>query len=232
MKKIIILLMGMILVFSAMSCSVDAHDDLNEKITESENTESSKDEDKSNEDEETPTAESEDEDDTDESKDDSEKEDEESSKLDESSENTETNEPKEDTEVEESKDEDDTDESDSIENINTNNDSSDNSNDENKTWCYVNENINILELNYIAHYKDSTYKFNSDINDSSMVKSMPFTMRCNASSTSEVMRVIVITVTYDNGTLNFAINSQSPYYNITNVTYDSSSTVDIYIQHN
>ena len=142
------------------------------------------------------------------------------------------------------------DESNSTENVNTNNNSSNNgsetptsSNDEgngngsetptssNTTSCIIGQR-NVLELNYIAHYEDSTYKFNSDTNDSSVVKSMPFTMRCNASSTSEVMRVIVITVTYNNGTLNFAINSQSPYYNITNVTYDGSSTVDIYIQHN
>ena len=100
------------------------------------------------------------------------------------------------------------------------------------TSCTIGQR-NVLDLNYIAHYENSTPTTFNDIraNDENTAKSAPFTMRCNVSPTSAT-RDIVVTVTYNNGTLNFAINRETPYYNITNVTYDGSSTVDIYIQHN
>ena len=101
---------------------------------------------------------------------------------------------------------------------------------EDKTWCEIDENINILELNYIGYYENFTAIFNSDSNDSELVKTIPFTMRCNIPSSNGGFREIVITVKYNEGKLNFSINSQSPYYTIKCVNY-SKSTIDITILH-
>ena len=46
---------------------------------------------------------------------------------------------------------------------------------EDKIWCEIGEDINILELNYIGYYENFTAIFNSDTNDSKLVKTTPFT---------------------------------------------------------
>ena len=103
---------------------------------------------------------------------------------------------------------------------------------ENKTWCEIDENINILELNYIGYYENFTAIFDSDSNDSELVKTTPFTMRCNIPSSNGGFREIVITVKYNEGKLYFSINSQSPYYTIKCVNYSKlTSTIDIMILH-
>ena len=103
---------------------------------------------------------------------------------------------------------------------------------EDKIWCEIDENINILELNYIGYYENFTAIFNSDSNDSELVKTTPFTMRCNIPSSNGGFREIVITVKYNEGKLDFSINSQSPYYTIKCVNYSKlTSTIDIMILH-
>ena len=103
---------------------------------------------------------------------------------------------------------------------------------ENETSCKIDENINILELNYIGYYEDSTAIFTSDSNDAELVKTTPFTMRCNIPSSNGTFREIVITVSYNEGKLDFSISSQSPYYTIDYVDYsESTSTIHIYILH-
>ena len=111
-------------------------------------------------------------------------------------------------------------------------DDTENEDVENKTWCEIDENINILELNYIGYYENFTAIFNSDSNDSELVKTTPFTMRCNIPSSNGGFREIVITVKYNEGKLDFSINSQSPYYTIKCVNYSKlTSTIDIMILH-
>ena len=113
-----------------------------------------------------------------------------------------------------------------------NEDGSENEVVEDKTWCEIDENINILELNYIGYYENFTAIFNSDSNDSELVKTTPFTMRCNIPSSNGGSREIVITVKYNEGKLDFSINSQSPYYTIKCVNYSKlTSTIDIMILH-
>ena len=103
---------------------------------------------------------------------------------------------------------------------------------EDKTWCEIDENINILELNYIGYYENFTAIFNSDSNDPKEVKTTPFTMRCDIPSSNGGFREIVITVKYNEGKLYFSINSQSPYYTIKCVNYSKlTSTIDIMILH-
>ena len=114
----------------------------------------------------------------------------------------------------------------------SNEDGSENEVVEDKTWCEIDENINILELNYIGYYENFTAIFNSDSNDSELVKTTPFTMRCNIPSSNGGSREIVITVKYNEGKLDFSINSQSPYYTIKCVNYSKlTSTIDIMILH-
>ena len=124
------------------------------------------------------------------------------------------------------------DDSENNENEHFNEDDSENKVVEDKTWCEIDENINILELNYIGYYENFTAIFNSDSNDSELVKTTPFTMRCNIPSSNGGFREIVITVKYNEGKLYFSINSQSPYYTIKCVNYSKlTSTIDIMILH-
>ena len=124
------------------------------------------------------------------------------------------------------------DDSENNENEHFNEDGFENKVVEDKTWCEIDENINILELNYIGYYENFTAIFNSDSNDSELVKTTPFTMRCNIPSSNGGFREIVITVKYNEGKLYFSINSQSPYYTIKCVNYSKlTSTIDIMILH-
>ena len=124
------------------------------------------------------------------------------------------------------------DDSENNKNEHFNEDDSENKVVEDKTWCEIDENINILELNYIGYYENFTAIFNSDSNDSELVKTTPFTMRCNIPSSNGGFREIVITVKYNEGKLYFSINSQSPYYTIKCVNYSKlTSTIDIMILH-
>lgn len=103
---------------------------------------------------------------------------------------------------------------------------------ENKTWCEIDENVNILGLNYIGYYENSTATFNSDLNNAELVKTTPFAMRCVILSSNGSFREIVIVVKYNEGKLNFSISNQSPYYTIENVNYsESTSTIHINILH-
>ena len=103
---------------------------------------------------------------------------------------------------------------------------------EDKTWCEIDEDTNILELNYIGYYENFTAIFNSDSNDLKEVKTTPFTMRCDTPSSNGGFHEIVITVKYNEGKLDFSINSQSPYYTIKCVNYSKlTSTIDIMILH-
>ena len=103
---------------------------------------------------------------------------------------------------------------------------------EDKTWCEIDEDTNILELNYIGYYENFTAIFNSDSNDPKEVKTTPFTMRCDIPSSNGGFHEIVITVKYNEGKLDFSINSQSPYYTIKCVNYSKlTSTIDIMILH-
>ena len=103
---------------------------------------------------------------------------------------------------------------------------------EDKTWCEIDEDTNILELNYIGYYENFTAIFNSDSNDLKEVKTTPFTMRCDIPSSNGGFHEIVITVKYNEGKLDFSINSQSPYYTIKCVNYSKlTSTIDIMILH-
>ena len=61
------------------------------------------------------------------------------------------------------------DDSENNENEHFNEDDSENKVVEDKTWCEIDENINILELNYIGYYENFTAIFNSDSNDSELV---------------------------------------------------------------
>ena len=111
-------------------------------------------------------------------------------------------------------------------------DDSENKDVENKTWCEIDEDTNILELNYIGYYENFTAIFNSDSNDLKEVKTTPFTMRCDIPSSNGGFHEIVITVKYNEGKLDFSINSQSPYYTIKCVNYSKlTSTIDIMILH-
>ena len=111
-------------------------------------------------------------------------------------------------------------------------DNSENEDVENKTWCEIGEDTNILELNYIGYYENFTAIFDSDSNDPKEVKTTPFTMRCDIPSSNGGFREIVITVKYNEGKLDFSINSQSPYYTIKCVNYSKlTSTIDIMILH-
>ena len=124
------------------------------------------------------------------------------------------------------------DDSENNKNEHFNEDDSENKVVEDKTWCEIDENINILELNYIGYYENFTAIFNSDSNDSELVNTTPFTMRCNIPSSNGGFREIVITVKYNEGKLYFSINSQSPYYTIKCVNYSKlTSTIDIMILH-
>ena len=100
------------------------------------------------------------------------------------------------------------DDSENNENEHFNEDDSENKVVEDKTWCEIDENINILELNYIGYYENFTAIFNSDSNDSELVKTTPFTMRCNIPSSNGGFREIVITVKYNERKLYFSINSE------------------------
>ena len=113
-----------------------------------------------------------------------------------------------------------------------NEDGSENEVVEDKTWCEIDEDTNILELNYIGYYENFTAIFNSDSNDPKEVKTTPFTMRCDIPSSNGGFHEIVITVKYNEGKLDFSINSQSPYYTIKCVNYSKlTSTIDIMILH-
>ena len=209
MKKITIIFMSVLMIFA--SCSMNTSYDNSNEIEEKTNTEK-EDDSENNKDE--PLNE--------EPKDDSENNENEHFNEDgfENNEDEPLNEePKED-------------DSENNKNEHFNEDDSENKVVEDKTWCEIDENINILELNYIGYYENFTAIFNSDSNDSELVKTTPFTMRCNIPSSNGGFREIVITVKYNEGKLYFSINSQSPYYTIKCVNYSKlTSTIDIMILH-
>ena len=204
MKKITIIFMSVLMIFASCSTGTSYDDNEIEEKTNTEVVEEPKEDDTENNTEE-PSNEDGSENDNDEEG---------------NSENTETvEEPKEDDT------ENNTEEP-------SNEDGSENEVVEDKTWCEIDENINILELNYIGYYENFTAIFNSDSNDSELVKTTPFTMRCNIPSSNGGSREIVITVKYNEGKLDFSINSQSPYYTIKCVNYSKlTSTIDIMILH-
>ena len=203
-KKITIIFMSALMIFT--SCSMDTS--YNDIIENAETVEKSKEDDTKNNTEEPSNEEP--------KEDNSENDNDEEG----NSENTEiVEEPKED-------------DSENNENEHFNEDGFENKVVEDKTWCEIDENINILELNYIGYYENFTAIFNSDSNDSELVKTTPFTMRCNIPSSNGGFREIVITVKYNEGKLYFSINSQSPYYTIKCVNYSKlTSTIDIMILH-
>ena len=217
MKKITIIFMSVLMIFA--SCSTGTSYDDNE-IEEKTNTE--KEDDSENNTEEPSNEEPKEDNSKNNTEEPSNEEDNSENDNDEegNSENTETvEEPKEDDT------ENNTEEP-------SNEDGSENEVVEDKTWCEIDENINILELNYIGYYENFTAIFNSDSNDSELVKTTPFTMRCNIPSSNGGSREIVITVKYNEGKLDFSINSQSPYYTIKCVNYSKlTSTIDIMILH-
>ena len=146
--------------------------------------------------------------------------------------NTEKEDDSENNKDEPSNEEPKEDDSENNENEHFNEDDSENKVVEDKTWCEIDENINILELNYIGYYENFTAIFNSDSNDPKEVKTTPFTMRCDIPSSNGGFHEIVITVKYNEGKLDFSINSQSPYYTIKCVNYSKlTSTIDIMILH-
>ena len=229
MKKITIIFMSVLIIF--VSCSMNIpYDDINKNTETVE--EPKEDDTKNNTDE--PSNEEPKEEEPSNEEDNSENDNDEEG----NSENTETvEEPKEEEPSnEEDNSENDNDEEGNSENTETveepKEEDTENEDVENKTWCEIDENINILELNYIGYYENFTAIFNSDSNDSELVKTTPFTMRCNIPSSNGGFREIVITVKYNEGKLDFSINSQSPYYTIKCVNYSKlTSTIDIMILH-
>ena len=100
-------------------------------------------------------------------------------------------------------------------------DNSENGDVENKTWCEIDEDINILGLNYFVCVDNSQTKLNPSTNDESQVKNYTYLIRGYAS------KYIEIRVRYNNKKLNFSSVSDS--YTITNVM-KKDSTINITIE--
>ena len=206
MKKITIIFMSVLMIFS--SCSMDIpYEDINENT---ETVEEPKEDDIENEEsKEEPSKE----------EDDSENDNDEEG----NSENTETvEEPKED-DTENNTEEPSNEESkeDNSENIEIVEDESSNEDVENKTWCEIDEDTKILGLNYFVCVNNSQTKLSPSINNESQAKKDTFLIRGYAS------KYIEIRVGYNNKKLNFSSVSDS--YIITNVM-KKDSTINITIK--
>ena len=103
----------------------------------------------------------------------------------------------------------------------SNEDGSENEVVEDKTWCEISEDTNILGLNYFVCVNNSQTKLNPSINDESQAKKDTFLIRGYAS------RYVEIRVGYNNKKLNFSSVSDS--YIITNVM-KKDSTINITIE--
>ena len=102
-----------------------------------------------------------------------------------------------------------------------NEDGSENEVVEDKTWCEISEDTNILGLNYFVCFNNSQTKLNPSTNDESQVKKDTFLIRSYAS------KYIEIRVGYKNKKLNFSSVSDS--YIITDVM-KKDSTININIE--
>ena len=102
-----------------------------------------------------------------------------------------------------------------------NEDGSENEVVEDKTWCEISEDTNILGLNYFVCVNNSQTKLNPSTNDESQVKKDTFLIRGYAS------KYIEIRVGYKNKKLNFSSVSDS--YIITDVM-KKDSTININIE--
>ena len=207
MKKITIIFMSVLMIFA--SCSMDIpYEDINENT---ETVEEPKEDDTENNTEEPSNEESKEEDDieNEESKEEPSKEEDDSENDNDeegNSENTET--------VEEPKEDD-------TENIEIVEDESSNEDVENKTWCEISEDTNILGLNYFVCVNNSQTKLNPSINDESKAKKDTFLIRGYAS------KYVEIRVGYNNKKLNFS--SVNDTYIITDVM-KKDSTINITIE--
>ena len=103
----------------------------------------------------------------------------------------------------------------------SNEDGSENEVVEDKTWCEISEDTNILGLNYFVCVNNSQTKLNPSTNDESQVKKDTFLIRGYAS------KYIEIRVGYKNKKLNFSSVSDS--YIITDVM-KKDSTININIE--
>ena len=92
---------------------------------------------------------------------------------------------------------------------------------EDKTWCEISEDTNILGLNYFVCINNSQTKLNPSTNDESQVKKDTFLIRGYAS------KYVEIRVGYNNKKLNFSSVSDS--YIITDVM-KKDSTINITIE--
>ena len=197
MKKITIIFMSVLMIFA--SCSMDtSYNDSNE-IEEKTNTEK---EDNSENNEDEPLNE--------EPKDDSENNTEESLNED----GFENNEVESSNEEPKDDSENNTEES-------LNEDGFENEVVEDKTWCEISEDTNILGLNYFVCINNSQTKLNPSTNDESQVKKDTFLIRGYAS------KYVEIRVGYNNKKLNFSSVSDS--YIITDVM-KKDSTINITIE--
>ena len=103
----------------------------------------------------------------------------------------------------------------------SNEDGSENEVVEDKTWCEISEDTNILGLNYFVCVNNSQTKLNPSTNDESQVKKDTFLIRGYAS------KYVEIRVGYNNKKLNFSSVSDS--YIITDVM-KKDSTINITIE--
>ena len=102
-----------------------------------------------------------------------------------------------------------------------NEDGSENEVVEDKTWCEISEDTNILGLNYFVCINNSQTKLNPSTNDESQAKKDTFLIR------GYVSRYVEIRVGCNNKKLNFSSVSDS--YIITNVM-KKDSTINITIE--
>ena len=196
-KKITIIFMSVLMIFA--SCSMDTS--YNDIIENAETVEKSKEDDTKNNTEEPSNEEP--------KEDNSENDNDEEG----NSENTEiVEESKEDdTEIVEDEplNEEPKDDSENNTEESLNEDGSENEVVEDKTWCEISEDTNILGLNYFVCVNNSQTKLNPSTNDESQVKKDTFLIRGYAS------KYIEIRVGYNNKKLNFSSVNNS--YIITNV---------------
>ena len=97
----------------------------------------------------------------------------------------------------------------------SNEDGSENEVVEDKTWCEISEDTNILGLNYFVCVNNSQTKLNPSTNDESQVKKDTFLIR------GYISKYVEIRVKYDNGKLNFS--SVNDTYTIVDVTMEDSN---------
>ena len=135
--------------------------------------------------------------------------------------NTEKEDNSENNEVESSNEEPKEDNSENNEVESSNEDGSENEVVEDKTWCEISEDTNILGLNYFVCINNSQTKLNPSTNDESQVKKDTFLIRGYAS------KYVEIRVGYNNKKLNFSSVSDS--YIITDVM-KKDSTINITIE--